>query len=816
MNRMEPKESRVSEDEAYLDVESGRRDPKDLSGADLVRVSLRLREEADELILADEHARPQEKAAARDRVRGRAKGRLRTAGLSPADVIQALGEVVESGGSEEPDESLLDDFRLKLEVALEEIERIRSLTGTDETGRCVRLSPEDSGDKGLVLDDPSEPDREAFLLLVELMENIHRSNVKSWRNWLGSLGQWVLDEFGRIYEKSDSPASLMLREIIHIGSYAALEEVDVREYLNLLEEEVGERDRWNKLLDLSLNLLSCIHDARFIAATLRGYLTVEGDIGSYTARLDWLWDATVEVLRRGAVPEPGWQGWDWMENVFFPKWASDCGMTQDTFTGWSYPEDRARADMLEHLGIRVTPSNGSLITLTQAETIRLVSDLLGDGAAFALVGDRTCVRMDPRDGRYGIGYFADKVYEKLEENHCRDPRDVKLLSVGSTVAAVTFGNLIQLADSQRSGRDADEGRIADDLRDEALLVCWDLERRRRIVMGNLEDTESFTRTWLDSQGGYVWFDELKGAFFPYAWEIELVKNDIAHPGILCMVLPAECSNMDEGGHKQPEKLPKWRWDIKYDDAIECPDDSCDYEWSIDSVRPVWLDVDGDLHLMRRPGDARADLKDGDLRLEAGLVTMSQEPEVTDGAKATVAIIAINDGCELREGLLVLLLSRMLAKHGIVTLRSQSNHLDNVVAEAREADYTLLVYDRDADSLAFGLALRRLHELGLRPIVLVADPEGFEFEPSGFADTAYQAIETSLGSHDIGIDELRDALESYLSFPFDMLYFSYDKLAVDVIPDVGADGASRVAGFILAGPKWATEYRQAHASARVDA
>lgn len=144
---------------------------------------------------------------------------------------------------------------------------------------------------------------------------------------------------------------------------------------------------------------------------------------------------------------------------------------------------------------------------------------------------------------------------------------------------------------------------------------------------------------------------------------------------------------------------------------------------------------------------------------------------------TIALIAVNANCHEREENLKDFVQRQLAENGIEVLKFKDHQISEMVKKARdEADKTFIVFDaKEGMNPTFSYAATELYKQNLKPILIVSnvDAEGANVEYAKNALAEIWAMENP-------------ELETW-NLNFDNLYFSYEKMGFDTVPEVTNEG-----------------------------
>ena len=147
-------------------------------------------------------------------------------------------------------------------------------------------------------------------------------------------------------------------------------------------------------------------------------------------------------------------------------------------------------------------------------------------------------------------------------------------------------------------------------------------------------------------------------------------------------------------------------------------------------------------------------------------------------KTKIAIIAVNPESTRRESKLRGFLSRELKNYDMQIIRFHSQDIEDIVKEAGErADATIIVYDAEEGmNICFATAGRELYHNDIKPLLLITncDPED---------EYIINHANASLG--EIWLME-NPELQPY-EINFSNLFFSYDKMSIDYLPEVEENG-----------------------------
>lgn len=145
---------------------------------------------------------------------------------------------------------------------------------------------------------------------------------------------------------------------------------------------------------------------------------------------------------------------------------------------------------------------------------------------------------------------------------------------------------------------------------------------------------------------------------------------------------------------------------------------------------------------------------------------------------TIALIAVNANSHEREEALKEFVHKQLAEHDIAVLNFETHHISEMVKEAKEeADMTFIVFDAvEGMNPTFSHAATEMYKIGLKPILIVSnvDAEGADVEYAKNALAEIWSMENP-------------ELETW-DLDFNNLYFSYEKMGFDTVPEITEVGA----------------------------
>lgn len=143
---------------------------------------------------------------------------------------------------------------------------------------------------------------------------------------------------------------------------------------------------------------------------------------------------------------------------------------------------------------------------------------------------------------------------------------------------------------------------------------------------------------------------------------------------------------------------------------------------------------------------------------------------------TIALIAVNAKCHEREEILKDFVQRHLAENGIEVLNFKDHQISEMVKKAREADKTFIVFDaKEGMNPTFSYAATELYKQNVKPVLIISnvDAKDANVEYAKNALAEIWAMENP-------------ELETW-DLNFDNLYFSYEKMGFDTVPEVTNEG-----------------------------
>ena len=152
----------------------------------------------------------------------------------------------------------------------------------------------------------------------------------------------------------------------------------------------------------------------------------------------------------------------------------------------------------------------------------------------------------------------------------------------------------------------------------------------------------------------------------------------------------------------------------------------------------------------------------------------------------VAILAVNEKCKDKEEKLVRYLTRRIEEYeGFVVINTADDDTETLVELANEADKVIVVWDAlEGNDSSFTYIATQLFDVGIKPILLISDPE--KASPEQIA-VARNSIANVWGNLDQSLDDSK--------LYFETLFFSYEKGGVGVETNVENDSVSTLIDFI---------------------
>lgn len=144
---------------------------------------------------------------------------------------------------------------------------------------------------------------------------------------------------------------------------------------------------------------------------------------------------------------------------------------------------------------------------------------------------------------------------------------------------------------------------------------------------------------------------------------------------------------------------------------------------------------------------------------------------------TIALIAVNEDCYEREKIMKDFVQKQLAKNHINVLKFNTHQISEMVKEAKkEADKTFIVFDaKEGRNATFSYAAAELYKQNLKPVLIVSNSDAEDANVE-YAKNALAEIWSMKNPE----------LETW-DLDFDNIYFSYEKMGFDTMPEVTETG-----------------------------